>query len=99
MRPTGFVLPRNLADLKSLKICDIYEALACHSGRNEMIAADAITCVNEGLMRQGRRKNTRTHLLCQYGKAAGLTCVGICRNITNTIFVITLQSIAYHLKG
>jgi superfamily II DNA or RNA helicase len=48
VRPTGFVLPGNLADLKSLKIHDIYEALACHSERNEMIAADAIACVNEG---------------------------------------------------
>jgi len=46
-RLTGFILPDNLAQLKSLTIHDIYDSLIHHQSRNQMIISDTLQCLEE----------------------------------------------------
>jgi superfamily II DNA or RNA helicase len=47
-RLTGFMLPDNLAQLKSLNIHDIYDSLIQNQARNRLIIDDALNCLAEG---------------------------------------------------
>jgi len=48
VRRTGFILPDALARLSSLTIHDVYESLIHDELRNQMIAADALLCLEKG---------------------------------------------------
>jgi superfamily II DNA or RNA helicase len=48
VRKTGFLLPDALAQLKSLTIHDVYEGLIHDEQRNQMIVADALSCLERG---------------------------------------------------
>lgn len=48
VRRTGFTLPDALARLSSLTIHDVYESLIDDESRNQMIAADALLCLEKG---------------------------------------------------
>ena len=48
VRRTGFILPDALARLNSLTIHDVYASLIEDESRNQMIAADALSCLKNG---------------------------------------------------
>ncbi len=47
-RLTGFMLPDNLTQLKSLTIHDVYDSLIQDHARNQLIIEDALKCLAEG---------------------------------------------------
>ncbi len=48
VRRTGFILPDALARLNSLTIHDLYGSLIENESRNQMITADALSCLEKG---------------------------------------------------
>jgi superfamily II DNA or RNA helicase len=48
VRRTGFILPDALARLRSLTVHDVYESLMRDELRNQMIVADALSCLEKG---------------------------------------------------
>ncbi len=48
VRRTGFILPDSFARLNSLTIHDVYESLRKDQFRNQMITADALSCLERG---------------------------------------------------